>query len=304
MTGQKSRHLKLWAAACGALFFLSGCFHRTQVKGPGDESWGVNIRWHGHSCFSVEDSAGRIFLIDPFDETVGYPLPRMQPDALLVTHAHFDHDYFAFRHFGDERVFPGGEKDERPGAQDGSPSRSGRGQRDTDPRLPSMRRTPLSLVEEGVLLSSGVHTMAGVEVTGIAGFHDAEKGRRHGTVFFYVWNMGGLRLAHLGDVGQKELTPEQLQSLGAVDVLFVPVGGKTTVGARDAAAIVRAVNPRIAVPMHYGNAMVRFFEFDPPDEFIGLFGRVEKLKDSSFRVERKTLPAELTVYVPALPEGK
>lgn len=304
MIGPQPRHYKFWAAACGALIFLSGCFHRVEIKGPGDEAWGVRVKWYGHSCFSVEDSAGRIFLIDPFDETVGYPLPRLQPDALLVTHAHFDHDYFAFRHFGEERVFPSGEKDGRPGDSEEPPSRSGRGPRGADPRLEAARRARMSLVEEGVLLSSGVNTMSGIEVTGIPGFHDDQQGRRNGGTYFYVWNMGGLRLAHLGDVGQRELTPEQLRSLGKVDVLFVPVGGETTVDAAAAASIVRAVNPRIAVPMHYGNEMVRFFEFDPLDKFTAFFSRVEKLKEDSFRVDRETLPAELTVYVPVLPESK
>jgi L-ascorbate metabolism protein UlaG (beta-lactamase superfamily) len=49
------------------------------------------LRWHGHSCFSLECD-GKTLLIDPFDEGVGYELPEVKPDIILESHQHHDHN--------------------------------------------------------------------------------------------------------------------------------------------------------------------------------------------------------------------
>lgn len=235
-------------------FLFAGCMPRKVAKGPGDSEVGVRVGWLGHSCFSLEDSMGRKFLVDPYQDTVGYKMVWTHPDAVLVTHEHFDHNHL-------DRV------------------------------------QTYDLVN-----STGVHTVAGVEVSGGLAFHDDEGGRKNGTTRFYVWEMGGLRFAHLGDIGQTELTPDQKGALKDADVLFVPVGGRTTLDGARAAALVKALAPRVAVPMHYGNEKVRFFEFDPVDGFLAAFQNVLELPDSEFQIRRGTLPDKTTVYVPALPE--
>lgn len=235
---------------------LSGCPKRPFVRGPGAADWGVRVTWYGHSCFSFEDSVGRIFLIDPFDETVGYDLPWVDPDVVLVTHDHFDHN--------------------------------------------NLRRA----VSYQLLTGTGVHTMDGVEVTGVAGDHDSEGGRRHGPTNLYVWTMGGLKFAHAGDIGQSALSSAQREALQGVDVLFLPVGGKTTIDGAAAAALALELKPRVVVPMHYGNENVRFYEFDPVDGFLSRFEEVVELPDPDFQLRREDLPAQLTVYVPDVPDRK
>jgi L-ascorbate metabolism protein UlaG (beta-lactamase superfamily) len=226
------------------------------VKGPGDADSGVRVRWFGHSCFGLEDSAGRYLLIDPFDETVGYDLAWVEPDAVLVTHDHFDHSY--------------------------------------------LRRA----VHFDLVNSSGVHTVAGVEVSGVPAFHDDDSGRVHGPTLLFVWEMGGLKFAHLGDLGQRALDDAQREALRGVDVLFVPIGGRTTLDAAAAAAVVREVAPRVAVPMHYATPQVRFFEFDGPDAFLGLFPDVWRLPEPEFQVRRSDLPAQTVIFVPTAPERR
>ncbi len=53
----------------------------------------MEITWYGHSCFLLKDSNGRKLLTDPFDPSVGYPMPNETVDIVTVSHQHFDHNY-------------------------------------------------------------------------------------------------------------------------------------------------------------------------------------------------------------------
>lgn len=270
------------AGICVAFLFLVGCAFRSRVRPPGDPDLGVTVRWWGHSCFSFQDSVGRVLLIDPFDTTVGFDTPRLKPDAVLITHDHFDHNALPKPVTNSSGVAPA-----EPSA-DRSPAAK-----------PSTGQGPAFAF--AVVRAQGITTAAGVEVTGISADHDNEGGRRHGFTNMYVWDMGGLRFAHLGDIGQAALRPEQVAALTGVDVLFVPVGGRTTVDGDQAAALTRVLQPRVVVPMHYGTPRTRFFEFDPPDKFLSGFDKVVLLPPGGFLVRQADLPAPTTVFVPALP---
>jgi L-ascorbate metabolism protein UlaG (beta-lactamase superfamily) len=70
-----------------------------------------------------------------------------------------------------------------------------------------------------------------------------------------------------------------------VDVLLLPVGGRPTVGGEPAAAIVRALKPRLVVPMHYRTEAVNFL--DPPDAFLDTLGaRVERFAENELEADR------------------
>jgi L-ascorbate metabolism protein UlaG (beta-lactamase superfamily) len=123
------------------------------------------------------------------------------------------------------------------------------------------------------------------EVIGVASEHDDAAGTRRGPNTIFCFSLDGLRVCHFGDFGQAALRPEQQRAIGEVDVLFLPVGGGPTVGGEPAAAIVRALRPRLVVPMHYRTGAVDFL--DPPDEFLdALAARVERLDQSELDVEQ------------------
>jgi L-ascorbate metabolism protein UlaG (beta-lactamase superfamily) len=112
------------------------------------------------------------------------------------------------------------------------------------------------------------------EVVGVASEHDDEAGTRRGQNTIFCFTLDSLRVCHLGDFGQSELRPAQRQALGEVDVLFVPAGGGPTIGGSAAAELVRAVGPRLVVPMHYRTPAADFL--GPPDDFLEALGaRVE-----------------------------
>ena len=54
----------------------------------------------------------------------------------------------------------------------------------------------------------------------------------------------------MGDLGHR-LTTEQVEAMGRLDAVMIPVGGFYTIDAEDAKAICDALKPRIVIPMHY-----------------------------------------------------
>ena len=139
---------------------------------------------------------------------------------------------------------------------------------------------------EPVVLRStaGTHESPAGEVVGIASEHDDVAGTSRGPNTIFCFTLDGLRLCHLGDFGQPALRAEQRAAIGEVDVLFLPVGGGPTVGGEEAAAVVRALRPRLVVAMHSGNEAVTFL--GGPEPFLEALGaHVERLQGSEHDVE-------------------
>ncbi len=89
-----------------------------------------------------------------------------------------------------------------------------------------------------------------VEIRGIESFHDEVKGAKRGENIMYKFIMDGIKFCHLGDLGH-DLDDESIEKIGEVDVLFVPIGGTFTVDDKQAWNVIKKINPKIIVPMHY-----------------------------------------------------
>lgn len=150
-----------------------------------------------------------------------------------------------------------------------------------------------------IIRSAGTHESPIGDVVGIASEHDPVAGTQRGSNVIFRFELDGLQVAHLGDFGQPALRPEQRVALGAVDVLFVPVGAGPTIPAAGAAQLVREVEPRLVVAMHFRTELVGFL--DPPDAFLEALGsRVERLSGNEL-VAEELLPSAPVVVVPAPP---
>jgi L-ascorbate metabolism protein UlaG (beta-lactamase superfamily) len=138
------------------------------------------------------------------------------------------------------------------------------------------------------------------EVLGVAAEHDTVAGSARGATSMFVLMLEGLRIAHLGDLGQDRLRAEQVEAIGTPDILMVPVGGMATIDGERAAGIVEQLAPTWIVPMHYRTPAIEILE--PADSFLERFSRVEKLPASSF--DTTDLPTAVdgpVVIVPAVP---
>ncbi len=97
---------------------------------------------------------------------------------------------------------------------------------------------------------AGEHEVAGITFTAVETFHDSTGGSSRGGNMVFVWEMEGIRFAHLGDLGHV-LTDDQIQQIGAVEVLMVPTGGGPTIDAPTAVQVAQQLSPKLIIPMHY-----------------------------------------------------
>lgn len=142
-----------------------------------------------------------------------------------------------------------------------------------------------------VIAGPGEYEVKGVMVRGIQTFHDAAGGKERGSNTVYIIRMEGMTICHMGDFGEEGIREEIVDHIGDVDILLLPVGGGRTIDGRAAARIVRAIEPRIAVPMHYKVSGVSG-SLDSVDGFLKEMGVKEKKAEEKLSVKKKELPEE------------
>ncbi len=121
----------------------------------------------------------------------------------------------------------------------------------------------------------------------IAVFHDEKNGALRGENTIHIIEYDGLQVAHLGDLGHS-LTPPQLETLGAIDALLIPVGGYYTIDPTQAQQIIQAVSPRVIIPMHYRRGGMGFDVLSPLEDFLALRQDVLEQKGNTLLLNRDT----------------
>ena len=149
--------------------------------------------------------------------------------------------------------------------------------------------------EPRVVASPGEYEISGVFIQGLATYHDQEQGKKLGKNTIFLIDMEELRVLHLGDLGHP-LSPEVAGRLGRIDVLLVPVGGGPTINARVAAGLIRSLEPRLVIPMHY-RTEVWGQGLDPVLPFLKEMGVGEAAAQPRLSVTRSSLPTEPKVVV-------
>jgi L-ascorbate metabolism protein UlaG (beta-lactamase superfamily) len=137
------------------------------------------------------------------------------------------------------------------------------------------------------------------EVLAVASEHDEVAGTERGPNTLFAFTLGGRRIAHFGDFGQRALRDEQADALGSVDVLFVPIGDGVTIGADQAAVIASRLCASVVVPMHYRTERISFLE--PVDAFLEHAARVERLDSPVIDLDALPTDGGPVVVVPAVP---
>jgi len=240
-------------AATIALLLLIGApaLWAQEAKEGEDMNTGVTVRWWGQACFSTT-ADGTCVLNDPFPADFGYAQPACEPQIVLVSHEHRDHNAV-------ENV---------------------KG-------------------EFQVVRGVGAHEAAGMTFTGVATWHDDQQGAKRGPNTVFVWEMGGLRLAHLGDLGHL-LSEEQIRQIAPVDLIMIPVGGNYTIDGAQAVRVAEQLSAKVVIPMHVRTPAIPDFPVATVAEFLAVVPdtwQVEQPDSTSVALTPADLPAAGTRVV-------
>jgi L-ascorbate metabolism protein UlaG (beta-lactamase superfamily) len=141
----------------------------------------------------------------------------------------------------------------------------------------------------------GEYEISDVLIIGISTFHDGEGGKKRGKNIVYLMEIDEVAVCHLGDLGHV-LTSEQVEDIGNVDVLLLPVGGVSTINAPMAAEVVRQLEPKVIIPMHYKTPALKR-ELEPVDRFLKEIGAREVNSQPKLSVSKSNLPASAQVVL-------
>lgn len=208
----------------------------------------MHIVWHGQSLFEItaspEKNSQIKIVIDPFAESFGLKLPKLEADILLISHKHEDHN-----------------------------------------------NVKAVLGNYFLVEGPGEYEIKNTIIQGISSFHDDSKDGQGNENTIYCLEVEDLRLCHLGDLGQKELTDEQLEKIGEVDILIIPIGGTFTISTKEAPKIMSQIEPKIIIPMHYALPNLKV-KLDPLDKFLKIFG-IKSLKPiQKLSIKKKDVSSE------------
>jgi len=107
------------------------------------------------------------------------------------------------------------------------------------------------LKDEPVIVHTpGEYAAKGVGVLGFPSFRDTDGGATRGQNTLYVFGSEEIRIAYLGALGH-ELDGATIGKIGDVDILFVPIGAGDTVSLKKVDELIRAIEPKVVIPMHY-----------------------------------------------------
>jgi len=203
------------------------------------------LTWYGQSCFLLQSASGTRIVMDPVPTNIGYlPPADLRADAVTISHEHSDHNNLALVQ-GKPRVLRGLTADKK-------------GWVKVDERVKD------------------------ISVRTVGVYHDGKRGAQNGLNTVFIFEVGPVRIAHLGDLGHV-LTEQQISEIGSVDVVLVPVGGNGALDAQTATHVVDQIRPRlIVIPMHYKTDACTIKELSPVDAFVA--GRSNVRREKSNRV--------------------
>ncbi|MDD5127316.1 MAG: MBL fold metallo-hydrolase [Dehalococcoidales bacterium] len=149
--------------------------------------------------------------------------------------------------------------------------------------------------EYKTLKGPGEYEIGGVLIIGVATFHDADKGSLRGKNTVYVMDVDGVSVCHLGDLGHT-LTSSQTEEIGNVDVLLLPVGGVNTIGPSQSAEVIRQIEPKAVIPMHYKTPVLKR-ELEPVEKFLKEMGQEHIEMRPKLNISRSNLPLTAQVFL-------
>ncbi len=126
-----------------------------------------------------------------------------------------------------------------------------------------------------IIDKEGVFKMKDVVVEGVSSYHDSTGGSQRGKNIIFIINAENLKVVHFGDLGTLDIDYSKFHE---IDVALVPVGGVFTINHSEATALLRKLQPKIFIPMHFKTPKLSF-DIDGVDKFLKGKDRVEEKRE-------------------------
>jgi L-ascorbate metabolism protein UlaG (beta-lactamase superfamily) len=234
------------------------------VAAPQSGPSSVTLTYMGQSTFVMTTSTGLKVLMDPVAPSMYKNEPVDGVDVVTVTHEHADHNYVQLA--------------------TGSPT-----------ILRGLASGDIAKIDQ---------TIKGVHIRTVGTFHDSQQGAQRGRNAVFVFELPGLKVVHLGDLGHA-LDAQQIAAIGAADVLLIPVSGGPTIDPKTAIEVMGQLSAKVVIPMHYGRSAPagggggRGFSLGTVDEFLKALDASTKVvqEGHTLALTAGKLPAARTVMV-------
>ncbi|MBU3129706.1 MBL fold metallo-hydrolase [Clostridium tagluense] len=144
----------------------------------------------------------------------------------------------------------------------------------------------------------GVFYICDIPINGTPSYHDKDKGAKRGDNIIFTFKMDDYTLCHLGDLGHS-LSNDDIDAIGSVDILFIPVGGNYTLDGKEAAEVTKKINPKIVIPMHYKTSLVSF-PLDGVETFLMYMKNASKIDSNNLIINgelRESLSVKILNYI-------
>ncbi len=143
----------------------------------------------------------------------------------------------------------------------------------------------------------GEYEISGIFINGI---HIAPKNKNVNSKSSYknnvfVIDMDDITICHLGDLNHVP-TQEQVEDMGSIDILLIPVGGQGALNASQAAEVISLVEPYMVIPMHYSLPGLKL-KFDPVSKFLKEMGISKDETVDTLKITKSALPEETQVVL-------
>lgn len=150
-----------------------------------------------------------------------------------------------------------------------------------------------------VITGSGAKNVKGIQFRGIATHHDESQGKERGNNTIFCFSVDGVKLCHLGDLGHR-LNKAQIDDIGDVDILFIPIGGFYTIDSKMAGMVIDDLKPAVAMPMHCKTDKCNW-PLNTIEDFMSGKNNVKKMNSSEteFQAGKLPQPTEIVILEPA-----
>lgn len=140
-----------------------------------------------------------------------------------------------------------------------------------------------------VVSKHGTYEYKNIKIQTIKSFHDNKKGALRGENLISILYVDSLKICHFGDMGEN-LTKDQIEKIGKVDIILIPIGGIYTIDAKQAKEFLNILKPQITIPMHYNIKDLKF-ELGYLSTFLEMFDAkdIKIMKENSIKISKEDL---------------